>query len=346
MRFFGNFIISGNPNIPLNDGPPTYTSPNNLRFINVYWPKYETGSHKYIQLGTRPLVSHDYRQARVALWTDHISGLHQPGETGVNSSQDLLDIIDSSTAGAHLPQPPTPPVIPPYHEKTTITQATKTKTTKARILQSDVDVITQQPITEVITKVVEVIRYKNKTVYFTESNSAPSSADEGIQMTLTLALTVGIGSAFLFLNLIIIIGICCQRSRVRAELAAVKKVQQQTSLTNTPLLTTETEHSTKSMRKGDAVKMLESHLYEKAMQHIDKQASSDKIVRPNADRRIPSEVNILEEGQSKGICDTMSSSRTKINYDTDNDTTDNEIIRGVPQGPAKPPVNMEPDIYA
>jgi len=39
------------------------------------------------------------------------------------------------------------------------------------------------------------------------------------------------------------------------------------------------------MRKGDAVKMLESHLYEKAMQHIDKQASSDKIVRPNADRR-------------------------------------------------------------
>jgi len=61
----------------------------------------------------------------------------------------------------------------------------------ARILQSDVDVITQQPITEVITKVVEVIRYKNKTVYFTESNSAPSSADEGIQMTLTLALTVG-----------------------------------------------------------------------------------------------------------------------------------------------------------
>jgi len=38
-------------------------------------------------------------------------------------------------------------------------------------------------------------------------------------ITFIVVYLTGIGSAFLFLNLIIIIGICCQRSRVRAELA-------------------------------------------------------------------------------------------------------------------------------
>ena len=52
LDFIISYIIPySNPNIPLMEGSPTELTLDTLRFLDVYWPRYEMESQKYLQFG-------------------------------------------------------------------------------------------------------------------------------------------------------------------------------------------------------------------------------------------------------------------------------------------------------
>ncbi|XP_067944159.1 neuroligin-4, X-linked-like [Watersipora subatra] len=333
IRFFGNFIKSGNPNIPFSDRSSSDIRIDSLRFLDVYWPQYESDSEQYLQLGTKPLVRHRYRGERVALWTELIPKLLESSSDGSEGTNwdDLITNSPKDMGVRHVPpQPPTPPMIPPYRPSSTTAQTSQGD--EAGKIQPDV-YIEKPTEVKVVTKIVEVVKYRNITV-----SSAVAESREGVQLSTTLSITFGVGAAFVFLNVCLLIIVCCQRDKLRAERRLISKQKQPVAVAES---VTQLKTDLEKSQVQPTSKLLETHLYEKSNESDCKGSIVDKRhTSISSERSEKSDATVIEPLHS-----LTKHNRTDNGCRSEADTdSERLVIRGVPQEPAKPPLQLQHDI--
>ncbi|CAH1781719.1 unnamed protein product [Owenia fusiformis] len=202
MRFWSNFVKTGDPNIPIKQSSVHGGRVKN-RFVDIQWPTFTSKSKHYLHIGMRPEVKGNYRANKIALWRDLIPNVHTSDsfeDTAPLHQLNDHDNMSSYASGLYITKPPPFPSSPtPPPRRTRPSKTTKHHPPNDR---------PNSTINKTLPPTSPTPRYTPPTI----KKKAPQKEKDN---KLSLSITIAVGCSLLFLNILIFAGLYYQKDKRR-----------------------------------------------------------------------------------------------------------------------------------
>ncbi|XP_064638758.1 neuroligin-4, X-linked-like isoform X2 [Lineus longissimus] len=212
MRYWTNFMKTGNPNLPESQTSLQGGRVKN-RFIGLEWPVFMPPEQKYLHIaGMRPDIRSRYRGNKVALWLELIPKVHKE-EEGTPKRHHYLNnyynksSFEKNTKNVDIPMYLVPPPTnPPTEAPITYQVVVKPRTTTP---EPNFDDLRLNQATEGSAVMLDKYRPTDP-----PTNGRPVlNADS----SMALSITIAVGCSLLFLNILVFAIVYYQRDKLKTK---------------------------------------------------------------------------------------------------------------------------------